>query len=270
VRARWIVPAGAGRQPVWVNLEYLTAEPFAQRSHGLPSPVLSGPAAGLTKYFFYPGFAAGTGGLLREDDLARRQATFDRAAWLRSRGITPGEGETVISLFCYEPPGLADLLARWAAGPQRTRLLVTAGRATAAVQQALGRPGVGHGSRLAITWLPLMPQDEFDHLLWSGDLNFVRGEDSLVRALWAGQPFVWQPYPQEGGAHHAKLAAFLEWLQAPASWRAFHRFWNGEAAPAAPVALQDWAPCATAARARLLAQADLVTNALRFAAARRR
>lgn len=257
-----------GRQAAWLNLEYLTAESFAQRSHGLPSPVLSGPAAGLTKYFFYPGFAPGTGGLLREDDLGRRQAEFDRRAWLQARGIAAAAGERVVSLFCYEPAGLPQMLAHWAAGPEPTRLLVTAGRAAAAVRQALAQsaPNPGH---LAVTFLPLMPQDEFDHLLWSCDLNFVRGEDSLVRALWAGRPFVWQLYPQADGAHHAKLAAFLDWLQAPASLRAFHRFWNGDGPPATPRP-EEWAGCATAARARLLAQSDLVANLLRFAAAHRR
>ena len=66
--------------PVWINLEYLRAEPYVERMHGLPSPVQQGPAARRTKWFFYPGFTARTGGLLREHDLATRQAGFDRTA----------------------------------------------------------------------------------------------------------------------------------------------------------------------------------------------
>ena len=81
------------------------------------------------------------------------------------------------------------------------------------------------------TWLQ---QPDFDHLLWAGDLNFVRGEDSLVRALWAGAPFVWQIYPQDDGAHHVKLEAFLDWLGAPPSLRQFHRSWNGFGSAALP------------------------------------
>jgi hypothetical protein len=34
-------------------------------------------------------------------------------------------------------------------------------------------------------------------LLWLCDLNFVRGEDSFVRAQWAARPLVWQIYPQQ-------------------------------------------------------------------------
>eukprot|EP01031_Cornospumella_fuschlensis_P003897 gene3897-4859_t len=49
--------------PVWINLEYLSAEPYVERSHRLPSPVMSGPLRGLTKWFFYPGFTERTGGL---------------------------------------------------------------------------------------------------------------------------------------------------------------------------------------------------------------
>lgn len=261
-------------QPPWINLEYLTAERFAQRSHLLPSPVLSGPAAGLTKHFFYPGFSAGTGGLLREPDLASRQASFDRAAWLRGRGIAADPHSRLVSLFCYEPVALGNLLQQLAAGPQRTVLLVTAGRAAGAMRRWLdareqGRPGWLAASTLTVHWLPLLSQHDFDHLLWSCDLNFVRGEDSLVRALWAGRAFVWQAYPQHDGAHHAKLAAFLDWLQAPPSWRAFHQFWNDGTSQPVPLAVPDWSAPAHAARARLLEQPHLVRQLLAFVRERR-
>lgn len=251
--------AARPQRPAWINLEYLTAESFAERSHGLSSPVMSGPAAGLVKRFFYPGFVPGTGGLLREADLARRQSSFDAQAWLASRGIAR-ETEQLVSLFCYEPAALPQLIAQLAGAP--TRLLVTAGRAAAAVRAVLGdAPGRG---QLAVHYLPLVPQTEFDHLLWSCDVNFVRGEDSPVRALWAGRPFVWQLYPQHDGAHHAKLEAFLQWLQAPADWAEFHRGWNG-VTPALPAfAPGSWAAPAHRARDRLLAQEDLVTQLALF------
>jgi len=40
------------RQPAWINLEYLSAEDWVARMHGLPSPVMSGPAKGWSKRFF--------------------------------------------------------------------------------------------------------------------------------------------------------------------------------------------------------------------------
>ena len=266
---------GASRAPLWINLEYLSAEPYVERSHRLASPIFSGPAAGCTRWFYYPGFTAGTGGLLREPALAQRQAGFDRAAWRARHAIAPGD--CAVSLFCYEPPALPALLDQWHSGPA-TRLLVTPGRAAAAVRawqagqndetpQRPQRPG----HPLSITYLEPCPQPAFDEMLWACDLNCVRGEDSLVRALWAGQPFVWHIYPQEDNAHHAKLQAFLDWLQAPASLRAMHAAWNGlEPGATLPLVdastLQTWRACVLAARQRLLAQEDLLTQLLGFVA----
>ena len=260
--------AAAGRPPAWINLEYLSAEAYVERCHGLPSPVMSGPGAGLAKRFFYPGFTPATGGLLREREFTRRQAAFDRSAWLAAQGIAHAQGTRLVSLFCYEPPALADWLQQLAAQPEPVRLLVTSGRAAAAVQGLLAG-GLELGS-LELTWLPLLAQTEYDHLLWACDLNFVRGEDSLVRALWAGRPFVWHIYPQDDGAHHAKLSAFLDWLQAPPSWRAFHTVWNGIDAGALPAPQwRPWGAAAAAARDRLLRQDDLATQLIRMAGERR-
>jgi len=250
----------------WINLEYLSAEPYVERLHGLPSPVFRGPGEGLTKHFFYPGFTPATGGLLREDDLPARQAAFDRSAWLAARGI-PGQGERLVSLFCYEPPALSQLLDQLAASPTPQRLLVTAGRATAAVQAAWPAHGAQRGA-LSVSYLPLMSQRDYDALLWACDFNFVRGEDSVVRALWAGRAFAWQIYPQDDDVHHVKLDAFLDMLDAPAAWRRFHRAWNGfGAAPLTwPHAAEQntWAAAARHACDRLRAQDDLATQLVRF------
>jgi uncharacterized repeat protein (TIGR03837 family) len=248
--------------PAWINLEYLSAEPCIERLHGLPSPVMSGPARGWTKHFFYPGFTPRTGGLLRESDLAARQQAFDRAAWrARCAPQGPAAGHWV-SLFCYEPAPLAQLLEQLR--HRRAHLLVTPGRARAAMQQALAAAPAPPDW----TALPYVSQPDFDEMLWGCDLNFVRGEDSLVRALWAGQPLVWQIYPQDDQAHHAKLEAFLDWMQAPSSLRRFHRVWNGlegGALPALDEAVwSEWTACAQAARQVLAQQDDLVTGLLRW------
>ncbi len=254
------------RQPgVWINLEYLSAEPYVERLHGLPSTVFRGPGEGLTKHFFYPGFTDRTGGLLREAGLAGARAGFDRTAWLATQGIE-WHGERLLTLFCYEPPALPALLATLAARGTPTRVLVTPGRAAAAVRAA----SPVAGDALTLEWLRPLPQPAFDQLLWSGDLNFVRGEDSLVRALWAGAPLVWQIYPQDDDVHHIKLEAFLQWFEAPPSLRLFHRIWNGLVPGTLPrlddETLAEWAAATRAARARLLAQDDLVTRLRRFIA----
>ncbi len=247
----------------WINVEHLTAESFAERSHGLPSPVQHGPGKGRARHFFYPGFTQKTGGLLREVDLLQRKAQFHRLDWLAGMGI-PHAGERLIALFCYEPAALAALLDHLAQDAQPTHLLVTADRSAAAVRHVLQRESA-RGS-LRIGFLPRLSQLDFDHLLWATDLNFVRGEDSLVRALWAGKPFVWQAYPQHDGVHHIKLEALLQTLQLPAPLATWHRLWNADRAPDAlpPLMLEHWQPAMQAASARLLAQPDLATQLLQF------
>ena len=55
----------------------------------------------------------------------------------------------------------------------------------------------------------------------------MRGEDSLVRALWAAKPWVWQIYPQHDGAHGPKLEALMNRLGMADYLRQFTREWNG-------------------------------------------
>jgi len=270
--------AGA-RAVAWINLEYLSAEPYAAASHGLASPVHGGAAAGIRKWFFFPGFTQSTGGLLREPDLAQRQAPFDRRSWLGGLG-SEDRGQRYISLFCYEARDLAPWLLSLAAGAvhRPVEVLVTHGKSQAAIRAALAQlpadwnPGV----RVTLRDLPALSQREFDHLLWSCDVNFVRGEDSLVRAIWAGIPFIWQLYPQDGDVHHAKLAAFLDILDGPLpgpvadGLHGYFQWWNGMGAAIAPTLAEDrWRPFFVALRARLLAQDDLVTRLLRFVAENR-
>ena len=261
--------------PTWINLEYLSAEPWVERMHALPSPVQHGPAAGRTKWFFYPGFTRHAGGLLREQDLAARQQAFDGAAWLQAQGID-ARGERIASLFCYEPPPLGALLRQLDTATTPTHLLVTAGRAARAVARCLEDENdlqrlSGQREQLSLSYLPHLTQRAYDELLWACDVNFVRGEDSLVRALWAGAPLVWHIYPQpEDDAHHAKLGAFLDWLQAPASLRRFHHVWNGiEAGPLPEIDPPGWRACVQAARQRLLEQPELGTQLIGFVAQKR-
>ncbi len=250
--------------PLWLNLEYLSAESYVERSHRLPSPQ----PGGLVKWFFYPGFTAQTGGLLREPDLLAERTLHDGCAWLAARGWARQPGETVISLFCYASAPMAALLRRLAGRP--CLLLATPGHAQRLLNEAGPLP-----AGVRVQALPWLTQADYDRLLWSCDLNFVRGEDSLVRALWAGVPLVWHIYPQSDGAHAVKLQALLGLvtLPSPAGWpmdaRAFIWAWNGlsgacELPPwPAPGA---WREACEGWRATLAAQSDLASQLLDFAA----
>ncbi len=272
-----------GQKPVWINLEYLSAERYVERNHRLPSLLSSGPAQGWTRWFFYPGFTAATGGLLHEPDLMQRQEAFDVAAWRNAHAHpslpvpagAAGAAVRWISLFCYEPTALPQWLQLCEVASTPTHLLVAPGRPAHAVQQALGissenalQGTTDKRGQLYISYRTPCPQAAFDEMLWACDLNAVRGEDSLVRGLWAGKALVWHIYPQDDDAHHAKLQAFLDWLQAPASLRQFHHTWNG--LDDLPLqwpddnTLREWTACVQAARARLLMQDNLVAQLLGF------
>ncbi|HEX2541564.1 MAG TPA: elongation factor P maturation arginine rhamnosyltransferase EarP [Caldimonas sp.] len=269
--------AGSPSNPVLLNLEHLSAEPYVERSHGLPSPVTLPSGTALTTWFYYPGFTSRTGGLLRERDVLSRRAALDPASWARSRGIEVRTGERLASLFCYANGAVGELLQALARRP--TLLLLAPGPAADQAAHHLGS-GLALAALRAIR-LPFLSQAEFDHLLWSCAINGVRGEDSLVRALWAGAPFVWQLYPQADGAHAAKLEAFLDLFLAGADnelarpLRSLFRRWNGVDEGAAPLEIPDtaatstWAGHCRAFRDRLGEQRELTAGLMEFVASKR-
>lgn len=210
-----IAMAARSPAPLWLNLEYLSAEEWVSGCHGLPSPQLDG----LQKFFFFPGFAADTGGLLREGDLLKRRQAFQadpeaRKSFLARLGVPLLDDARLISLFAYENPGLGGWLDALAADVRTTQLLVPQGRILSDLQDWLGVAELqpGHSQRrgnLQLHVLPFVSQEDYDLLLWCCDFNAVRGEDSFVRAQWAGRPMLWHIYKQAEEAHRDKLDAFL-------------------------------------------------------------
>ena len=198
------------RAPVWINLEYLSAEGWVDGCHGLPSPHRHWP---LVKYYFFPGFTPRTGGVLIERGLTQRRQTFQQdgsaARILDGLGVPSEAGEMLVSLFCYAQAPMDVLLETTAAGNRPTRVISFEGTPGAQALNAFGVSGGRRRGGLAGATLPFLSQDDYDRLLWACDWNFVRGEDSFVRAQLAARPLVWQAYPQSGDAHEIKLQAFL-------------------------------------------------------------
>ena len=199
---------------LWLNLEYLTAEPWAAQCHALPSLQ----AGGLQKYFFFPGFTEQTGGLLRETPLLDQRDTFQhteqRAQFLAKLGVQIEANERLISLFSYANPSLLGWFEALSSDSKINHLLVLQGPALALLAQYFQLPELRakqlyQRGNLKVQVLPYIQQQDFDRLLWSCDFNCVRGEDSFVRAQWAAKPFLWQIYPQQDNVHLDKLAAFL-------------------------------------------------------------
>ena len=222
-------------RPAWLNLEGLTAEEWVEGCHTLPS---MHPRLPLTKHFFFPGFTGKTGGLLREAGLEGERLQFQSApaamaAILGRFGVTQAEMTSLkVSLFCYPHAPVAELFGAWERGGAPVTCLVPEGVAPDAVRTFLGgatNAGAANTrGALTVRVLPFVPQPDYDRLLWACDLNFVRGEDSFVRAQWAGRPFVWHIYPQDENLHHVKLRAFLErYADSIESLIEFALRWNG-------------------------------------------
>jgi uncharacterized repeat protein (TIGR03837 family) len=231
----------AQRKPLWINLEYLSAEPWVADCHLRASPQ---PQLGLSKTYFFPGFDASTGGLLRERDLLQRRDAFQRDGqaqqdFWRQLGVPLTVGQALkISLFCYPTAPMGPLLDQLAQGVRPVLLLVTENGLPDGIAARFGLPSTAAGSscqrgNLTLQVIPFLAQDDYDRLLWACDLNFVRGEDSWVRALWAGKPMLWQPYVQAEDTHLRKLQAWLEiaYSELPASTgqvvRDCHLHWSG-------------------------------------------
>lgn len=258
----------------WVNLEYLSAEPWVEDCHGLPSAQ----ADGIAKFFFFPGFTPRTGGLLRETGLIARRDEWLRtpdkhAALLHKLGLPPAwisgitqQGWRQCYAFCYPHAPLQALVdACESQGPAHPTVLLAAPGAPATRQS--------EGKVLRFD-CPFVDQQDFDQLLWSSDLNCIRGEDSFVRAIWAARPFLWHIYPQQEEVHMDKLDAWLALSPCPPEAAKLMRDWNRTQAPVLGEAFgqlltrplwQEWQDQAARFSAQLAAQDDLVQQLLRLA-----
>jgi len=239
---------------------------------------------GLKKHFFFPGWTTATGGLLREPQrlatVARAQASeANRIESLHAIGLAPlghalSEGHTrLVSVFCYPQAPIADLLHAISRHWRTDRTWICLAGHT--------RPDLGQScpANVHINHLPMLSHDHYDVLLQSCDLNVVRGEDSLVRAIWAARPFLWHIYPQDEQAHLAKLDAWLVRSTLPASVHTLQRAFNmpDDAQNGAPDTVlqvsaaqalgRDWSAWEDAVQhdcAALATQADLADNIVAF------
>ena len=197
--------------PVWINLEYLSAESWVGEHHLLPSPH---PKLPLTKHFFFPGFTQDSGGILRERYLLAERDAF----------MSANEGKYLrVFLFGYRNDAGDSLVRSIDESTMRGRCTVPEGALASALT-----PNV------AIETINFTSQKNFDRLLWQHDVLFVRGEDSFIRAQWAAKPFIWQIYPQNENAHWVKLNSFLALYcvgletVAASVLRELWRAWNAE------------------------------------------
>ena len=193
-----------GRPVSVVALDYLTAEDYAGDFHGLASPH---PRYGYPKHFFFPGFTPKTGGLIVEDDYEVRRKAFTpekKASFLHALHI-PESDALRLFLFTYPTVDTAGLARSLIRSGIRLQVLLAPGQAQETFFQVFRTL---NAETLTCVKLPMLPQKNFDYLLWSSDVLIVRGEDSASRAILSGKPFFWTLYPQKEHLHIQKMAAF--------------------------------------------------------------
>lgn len=239
--------------PQWINLEYLSAEAWVEGCHLSQS---QHPRLPLQQTFFFPGFSSNTGGVLGSDASLRARDAFLADAlqqadfWQQLGLLAPAVDELTISVFTYEPPALVSWLQVLEHSPQPVRLLIPNDRTARMVAAYYEHPFTAGAclqrGKLTLHNLAFGNQAFFDRLLWSCDINFVRGEDSFVRAQWAAKPFFWHIYPTEDGAHWQKLEAFWQGYSAslPADlqqlgWSNWH-WLNADMAPEVGQLAMQW------------------------------
>jgi uncharacterized repeat protein (TIGR03837 family) len=231
------VRAAGGRPLCWINLEYLSAESWVGSTHLLPSPHRRLP---LTKYFFFPGFDEKTGGLIREHNLLKRRDTELR------RLATPEDANPLPRAYVLSYKNAATEALVFAMADSGYRVTVSSACPAATeswLEYMAERP---YRAKIDPIIQPFVPQQTFDGVMWMHDVLFVRGEDSFVRAQWAGKPFIWHIYPQSDAVHVAKLDAFMERYciglepGAAQALRALTRAWNAQDAASIPGAWRDF------------------------------
>ncbi len=225
--------------PVWINLEYLSAEKWVEQSHGLPSPH---PQYALTKYFYFPGFSQATGGLLKESFVDSNRSVMNndehhRRAFAQRLGFMLDPQSTLVSLFCYPSAPIKTLLDVLQTGTAVTCLIPEGVAVDQLTAYFSTMPKAGMQLQrgvLSCHITPFLEPYDFDRLLTLCDVNFVRGEASFVRAQWAATPLIWEAYPQAEAVHLDKLQSFLDCYlrecdaHAAQIMQQFARAWNAE------------------------------------------
>ena len=281
-------------RPLWLNWEYLSAEDWALRSHTMSSLQNSGEA----KYFWQMGFLPESGGLLREAGYPAALNNFSPSrqhAFRQNFRLPPADPRyTDCLVFGYHSLVWADWFAALRTLGRPIRFWLADRPAADSLHQsglipanALPDEGSRHVSG-CLEWIriPFVPQTRFDELLWSTDMLWVRGEDSFVRAQFAGKPMFWQIYPQQEQAHLPKLDAFWHTVFThtlpDSAFQAAFTALSGELNGAAPLTPEErlqhwqtlldnqseWQRQATQWQRFLLAQSDAVTRLTEWMAAK--
>lgn len=202
-----------------VNVEYLTAEDWAEEFHLLKSGTRS---AMVRKMNFMPGFTEKTGGLLFDEKFT--SFVKDKNLALEELKSVPQIHDALsaftdsnvfaMTYFSYgrEFKTLVSAFERFQNSRQQEnenfqlQVFLAAGLSQKPFVEEFKR----QNASFKIVELPYLQQSQWDALITLSDFNFIRGEDSFCRAALSGKPFMWHAYFQDGEFQIVKVEAFVK------------------------------------------------------------
>ena len=187
-----------------INLEYFSAEDWVDDFH-LQESFLGG---SLKKYFFIPGLSKKSGGILLDNEFLERkkQVEENKEYYLKEFGIDE-KYDLIGSVFSYEK-NFDYLIEELKKIDKKILLLILSEKTQKNFIKYFDNNN--NYDKIKFVKLPFFTYDKYEELLALCDFNLVRGEDSFVRALLLGKPFLWHIYPQDENTHIKKLESFLE------------------------------------------------------------
>lgn len=187
-----------------INLEYFSAEKWVDDFH-LQESFLGG---NLKKYFFIPGLSEKSGGILLDNEFLERKKKVEanKEYYLEKFGIKE-KYDLIGSVFSYEK-NFDSLIEELKKLGKKIILLILSEKTQKNFIKYFDNGN--NYDKIKFVKLPFFSYDKYEELLALCDFNLVRGEDSFVRALLLGKPFLWHIYPQDENTHIEKLESFLE------------------------------------------------------------
>ncbi len=217
-----VMDAAAFKSKLIINLEYLSAEDWVEGYHLRESLLNKGTAK---KFFFMPGLTTSTGGVIINTTVAKNREKLQtkrlsvlKRLLAKQIGSFPGDQENSLfgTVFSYER-GFDYFIENLTEIDKNVYLMIFGHKSHSSIRASLNRAGINADNcsyiqykNLHIVFFPFLSQQSYDSLLCCCDFNLVRGEDSLVRAICAAKPFLWNAYLQDNRYQRVKVDAFLE------------------------------------------------------------
>ncbi|WP_339010511.1 elongation factor P maturation arginine rhamnosyltransferase EarP [Fusobacterium animalis] len=187
-----------------INLEYFSAEKWVDDFH-LQESFLGG---NLKKYFFIPGLSEKSGGILLDNEfLERKKKVEANKEYYLEKFEIKEKYDLIGSVFSYEK-NFDSLIEELKKLNKKVILLILSEKTQKNFIKYFDNGN--NYDKIKFVKLPFFTYDKYEELLALCDFNLVRGEDSFVRALLLGKPFLWHIYPQDENTHIKKLESFLE------------------------------------------------------------